>query len=101
MLALDAHVRGDERAFARHRGFAFCHFQRLRRRNLANHLAVLVHRCQGHAEEIRVGKISASHDRDVLGNAQSRIEDGAHGAQRDRIVEAEDAIGTRLDAPAA
>lgn len=59
--------------------------------------AILVNGSQGHAKEIRIKNVAATDDGDVLGDAQAGVEDGAHGAERDGIVEAEDAVRNPLE----
>ena len=57
---------------------------------------MLVDAGEWNAQRIVVVKIAATNQRDVVGNAQTVIERIIHGAHRERIVEAEHPVGSRL-----
>lgn len=63
---------------------------------IANRVAVLVNRREGYAKKIGVREFATTHNCNSLGNSQPSIENSSHSAQRNWVVEGEDAIGTGL-----
>jgi len=52
----------------------------------------LIDRSEWDAQEVGVGEIAAAYNGNILRDAQSRIQDRAHGAERRWVIEAEDAV---------
>ena len=57
---------------------------------------VLIDGCERYTKEVRVTDIAASHYCDIRRDAQAGIENRAHCAQGNGVVEAEDSVGSRV-----